>query len=66
LLTSLAKIDALVAGITRDDIRAMPPAHRQHLAQVLRFIADLADPPPKSEQPKAGFIKELRDGRGRE
>jgi hypothetical protein len=39
----------------------MPPAHRQRLAQVLRYIADLADP-PKAQRPKAGVLAELRDG----
>jgi hypothetical protein len=36
--------DALVAGVTKAEIQRMPPAHRQRLAQVLRYIADLADP----------------------
>ena len=45
MMTSIEKIDALVAGVTRTDIAKMPPAHRQRLAQVLRYIADLADPP---------------------
>jgi hypothetical protein len=61
LLTSIEKIDALMAGITRADIQRMPPAHRQRLAQVLRHIADLADP-PKVHSPKAGVLAELRDG----
>ena len=61
LLTSIEKIDALMAGVTRADIQRMPPAHRQRLAQVLRYIADLADP-PKAHSPKAGVLAELRDG----
>jgi hypothetical protein len=61
LLTSIEKIDALVAGVTRADIQRMPPAHRQRLAQVLRHIADLADP-PRPQSPGAGVLAELRDG----
>jgi hypothetical protein len=61
LLTSIAKIDALAAGVTRADIQKMPPAHRQRLAQVLRYIADLADP-PEAHSPNAGVLAELRDG----
>jgi hypothetical protein len=61
MLASIEKIDALVAGVTKDDIQRMPPAHRQRLAQVLRYIADLADP-PRVHGPKAGVLAELRDG----
>ncbi len=61
MLTSVEKIDALVAGVTKAEIQRMPPAHRQRLAQVLRYIADLADP-PKVHGPKAGVLAELRDG----
>jgi hypothetical protein len=50
MLASIEKIDALVAGVTKAEIQRMPPAHRQRLAQVLRYIADLADP-PKAEAP---------------
>jgi hypothetical protein len=61
LLTSIEKIDALMAGVTRADIQRMPPAHRQRLAHVLRYIADLADP-PKANGPNAGVLAELKDG----
>jgi hypothetical protein len=61
LLSSIEKIDALMAGVTRADIQRMPPAHRQRLAQVLRHIADLADP-PKTHNPDSGVLGELRDG----
>jgi hypothetical protein len=66
-MTVINKIDALVTGITRADMQALRPAQRQHLAQLLRYVADMADPPKgSSEPPKAGFIDELSDGRGRE
>jgi hypothetical protein len=63
LLTSIQKIDALMAGITRAEIQAMPPAYRQRLAQVLRHIADLADPPERRERPKTGVLADLHDGK---
>lgn len=50
MLDALGRIDALVAGVTRDDIRKMPPAHRQRLAQALRHVADLCDPPIKATE----------------
>jgi hypothetical protein len=55
------EVDALVAGVTKAELQRMPPAHRQRLAQVLRYIADLADP-PRVPSPKAGVPAELRDG----
>ena len=51
LLDALGRIDALAAGVTRDDIQKMPPAHRQRLAQALRHVADLCDPPAKAAEP---------------
>jgi hypothetical protein len=64
VLSPIAKIDALLAGITKADIARMPPANRRRLAQVLRHIADLADPPPKRtvEIPKAGILRDLGNG----
>jgi hypothetical protein len=51
VLPPIVKIDALLAGITTADIENLPPVHRQRLAQALRRIADMADPPPKAEAP---------------
>jgi hypothetical protein len=62
-LLAIAKIEALLSGVRRPDIEQMPPAQRQHLAQVLRHIADLADPPKRREQPKTGVLADLHDGR---
>jgi hypothetical protein len=58
VIPSIEKIDALISGVTRDDIKKMPPAPRQRLAQALRYIADLADP-PRSDAPKAGVLAHL-------
>jgi len=56
VILSIEKIDALVAGISRDEIQRMPPVHRQRLAQALRYVADLCDPPTKAaEPPKAAL-----------
>jgi hypothetical protein len=63
VVAALSKIDALLAGVTRAEIQAMPPAYRQRLAQVLRHIADLADPPERRERPKTGVLADLHDGK---
>jgi len=55
MLASIEKIDALVAGVTKAEIQRMPPAHRQRLAQVLRYIADLADPPKVHSPPRLAY-----------
>ena len=57
----LSKIEALIAGVTRDEIRAMSPVHRMRLVQALRYLADLADP-QKDSDPRAGALARLRDG----
>jgi hypothetical protein len=59
LLDALGKIDALIAGITRDDVQKMPQAHRQRLAQALRYVADLCDPP--ASPPSSGVLAALRE-----
>jgi hypothetical protein len=53
-----------IDGLTRADIEKMPPANRRRLAQALRHIANIADPPPKRtvEIPKAGILGDLRNG----
>jgi hypothetical protein len=45
VIASLSMIDGLIAGINQDEIKRMPPAHRQRLAQALRHVANLCDPP---------------------
>jgi hypothetical protein len=64
VFSPIAKIDALLAGITKADIARMPPANRLRLAQALRHIADIADPPPNgtAEIPKAGILGDLGNG----
>jgi hypothetical protein len=39
----------------------MPPAHRQRLAQVLRYVADLADltPADPADTKKPGVLSQL-------
>lgn len=62
MLSVLEKVEGLLAGITRSDIERMRPAYRQRFAQALRRIADIADPPPKPEPPKAGVLADLSEG----
>jgi hypothetical protein len=40
----------------------MSPFHRQRLAQALRRVADLADPPAKTEPPENGVLGDLSEG----
>jgi hypothetical protein len=61
-VTLIEKIDALIAGLSKNDLERMPPLHRQRLAQALRRVADLADPPAP---PPSGVLSELEDGRSR-
>jgi hypothetical protein len=62
LLTLVGKIDALMSGITRADTEKMPPAHRLRIAEALRRVAEIADPAPRPEVPRAGVLADLRDG----
>jgi hypothetical protein len=62
-MTVVNKIAALIEALRLepDAFNAMPPAERQRLAMVCRFIADKADPPnPKA--PKAGVLADLSGG----
>ena len=56
-------LDGLIAGITRDEIDRMAPAHRRRLAQALRRVVEMLERPPAAP-PKEGLLRELRDGRG--
>lgn len=62
-MTVVSKISALIEALRREPeaFSAMPPAERQRLAHVCRFIADKADP-PKGDAPKAGVLADLRSG----
>jgi hypothetical protein len=65
VILSVEKIDALVAGITRDEIQRLPPAHRLRLAQALRHVADLCDPPAKAAEPPQAADEPLLGNRTR-
>jgi hypothetical protein len=41
-VTLIEKIDALIAGLSKNDLERMPPLHRQRLAQALRRVAERA------------------------
>jgi hypothetical protein len=63
-MTIAAKIAGLIEALRLepDAFASMPPAERQRLAQVCRFIADKADP-RKADVPKAGVLLDLKQGR---
>jgi hypothetical protein len=60
-IAALDKIEAMIAGVTRDEIQALSPNRRQRLTQALRYLADLADP-SKPADPRSGPLARLRDG----
>jgi hypothetical protein len=62
MVMAIDRIDALLGGITRADIQAMPPALSRRLAQALRRIADLADPPTKAAEADVGVLADLKYG----
>lgn len=57
------RVTALLTGLTRNQVEAMPPVERQQLADQCRRIAALAEP-PRNGEPKAGVLAQLQDGRG--
>jgi hypothetical protein len=63
LVASFKKLDALMSGVTRIEIFELPALQRQRLAAVLRYIADLADPPaPKCDEFSTGVLADLNAG----
>jgi hypothetical protein len=62
-VTVVSKIAALIEALRLepDAFTTMPPAERQRLAMVCRFIADKADPPNPNAL-KAGVLADLRRG----
>jgi hypothetical protein len=59
------KIAALFAAMETKDLDEMSPAERRRFADVCRHWAAVAARGEK-DAPRAGFIAELADGRGRE
>jgi hypothetical protein len=60
-IATIDKIEALIAGVTREQIQQLSPIRRQRLTQALRYIADMADPSQKAD-PRSGALGQLRDG----
>jgi Cdc6-like AAA superfamily ATPase len=58
------KVMALLASLSPSDIAELSPFERRRLADLCRHVAELAER-EKKELPKAEFITELADGRGR-
>lgn len=58
-----SKIVALVDAVKGDPkaFDGMRPVDRRHLADLLRYVAGLAEP-PKANLPKAGVLADLRSG----
>jgi hypothetical protein len=62
-MTVVTKIAGLIEALRREPeaFATMPPAERQRLAQLCRFIAEKADP-PAGDAPKAGILADLKRG----
>lgn len=54
------KVTALLTGLTRNQVEAMPPVERQQLADQCRRIASLAEPRPEGATVKAGVLADLQ------
>jgi hypothetical protein len=54
-------LEALLEGITREQIASWSPVRRMRLTQALRYLADLADP-SKPAEPRSGPLARLRAG----
>jgi hypothetical protein len=57
------RIISLITSMQPEAIANLPPAERRRLADHCRHVVALAE---LKQQPKAGVISDLRDGRGRE
>jgi len=55
-----SKIAALLTGLTRNQVQAMPPVERQQLADQCRRITALADPQPQGGMLKGGVPADLQ------
>ena len=60
MLIPLEKLAAIVHAVTKEDVEAMPPSKRQWIAQTLRHIADIADPPQRREPTTGRGLADLR------
>lgn len=55
-----SKVTALLTGLTRNQIDAMPPVERMQLADQCKRIVALADPRPEAATLKAGVLADLQ------
>ena len=56
------KLDAVLRAISLDDVRRMPEAHRQRLAQKMRELASTLDPGPDAPARALEALMALRCG----
>lgn len=52
------KAAALLSALRRADIEALSPAQRERLAQICRYVADMAA--PATPEPKSGVLADVR------
>jgi hypothetical protein len=55
------KVTALLAGLDASELDRLPPARRQRFAELCAHWHKLAE--RRQDQPKAGILADLKDGR---
>ena len=56
------KVAALLGAVRRQDVEQLPPAERQRLANLCRYVASLAEPQDEALARK-GMLPSVRSGR---
>src|SRR5690606_35321407 len=60
-MTIATKVAALLTVIRRQDVEELPPAEKQRLASLCRYVADLVEPQPPPL--RSGVLYDLKSGR---
>jgi hypothetical protein len=60
-MTIAAKVAVLLTEIRKQDVEALSPVERQRFANLCRYVAAFAEPPPPAPEP--GVLGELKTGR---
>jgi hypothetical protein len=60
-MSAISRILALLATVTHQSFERMPPAERCRCADLLRHVAEMAEPPPAT--PKFGGLVDRKGSR---
>jgi hypothetical protein len=61
-MTIATKVAALLVAVRRQDVERLPPAERQRLAGLCRYVASMAEPPVSSHS-RSGVLYDMKSGR---